>query len=179
MLFAFASTLTGIIHWVNEKTKLNLVSVPANMYIILGCFILFGLAYLIYEWKCPQEIKNYGNRENFLQKMKETDMHIGVDAKAEIVYANRDAFLDETIDKLLALKKMESDETDPVKKADITATIGSMATELHPAAVHHSLEKQWSAVEHQTTWSITCGILLLLCFGGFITMGVINVLKFF
>lgn len=129
----------------NEKFGYHL-TVPYTVKSLYFASIIYAIAIAIYQYRCPSVIKEYINRQDYIDKNLEQFKNKAPDLKFFIVLAHLDKITQAaTICEIVDLYAKISATTEDLEKTKLKVQLDEKLNLVYPSSVQSHLEKKYDA----------------------------------
>jgi hypothetical protein len=154
--------LAGTFEMLNEKYHYNL-SVHCTVKSLYYASIIYAVAIAIYQYRCPSIIKEYLNRQDYVEKNLEQFKNKAPDLKFYIVLAQLDKTTQAAIyNEIIELYTKISQTDSEVEKTKIKIQLDEKLNLVYSSSVQAHLEKTYDSENSKEKFSYwTSGILYM------------------
>lgn len=148
----------------NNKFGHEFLFIPCKIKSLYFASILYAIAIAIYQYRCPSIIKEYVNRQGFIDENLEQFKNIAPDLKFYIVVAHLDANTQAaTYNEIIALNAQISTTLDAVEKTKLKVQLDEKLNLVYSSSVQSHLGKKYDEANKKERFSIwASGILYLV-----------------
>lgn len=135
--------LANSFEMLNERFGYQL-TVPSTVKSLYFASIIYAIAIAIYQYRCPSLIKEYINRQDYIDKNLEQFKNKAPDLKFYIVLAHLDKEKQaETYNQILDLYTKISTEANDLEKTKLKVQLNETLIQVYPSSVQAHLEKKY------------------------------------
>ena len=156
--------VANCVHLINGNQNDKIIALPDTIKWLYTASLIYAIAIAIYQYKCPQIIKDYVSAEDYVEKNQKQFENKFPDIKLNIVLPNlKLPAQSETREKILSLHKEISASNIHDEKVSRTAELDQLLNLVYPSTIQNHLTTKYDSVNIQGKWYIwISGILYFL-----------------
>jgi hypothetical protein len=144
----------NFIHLINGGEN-EMITLPENVKWLYTASLIYAFAISIYQYKCPEIIKEYSSAEDYVEKNQKQFENKFPDIKLNIVLPNlKLPAQSETKEKILALHKEISESIIHDEKVSKTADLDHLLNLVYPSTIQNHLTNKYETANNQGKWYI-------------------------
>ena len=137
------------------------VKIPSSVFEVFYSSLLLLISALLYTFTVPNEIRNYSDMHDYINKSRGDLLVAYPDRKKQVVMAHLDETQGELKSQVAMLDKTMREEPDPARKQNLGMQLDTLIEPHFPACVTRYLQKQWHRANTKKNWLalIVCTLL--------------------
>jgi hypothetical protein len=140
----------------------ELVALPPTLLWLYGASLAYAIGIALYQYFCPEDIKRFGNRDEFVRNSYEMFLRAHPHHRLSIVSSHLDPTIDAEVLNEIETRRDKIDSSAGEEQRAAQAELDTYLASLHADAVQRYLIKKYNLENRQRTAALRLSFLLYL-----------------